>query len=1006
MTADNSVTGTVASDFVGRVTPLNNGSYVISSWAWDNGTFTNAGAARLMNGPTAGGGLLTETNALVGSKTNDQVSLSGVVPLTNGNYVVASSRWSKPSLSQVGAVTWVNGSTGLTGPVTEANSLTGSFGADNVGGSDLVGAGCVVALSNGNYVVATPKWRNGSVLSLGAVTWANGTTGLTGAVTAANSMTGAASGDFFGGNTVDLKPSITALADGNFVIGSSSVRNGSLLNAGAVTWSRGDGPLSGTVSAANSLLGSTQNLRLGSLPPTSLSNGDYSVPVSLSAVLLGKAGELLTGSVSTANSSVAVYTTSVQPAIDYRITPAGTRMYVGWRSDRRVNIFSYSQEDQAELLVEMEDSTTLVSGATVAMGETALSGQKVINLAIANQGFAPLILTNPTSDNARFSLGFSGSTIEVPPLSRTLLPLIFAPVQAGNAAAVLGFTTNDPLRPAFTIQATASTPVSSATRTFNLITPPGSEAFGTHVVWLPNGNLVVTDPLYDAPGPIANVGAAYLFSPSGTMISKLTGSTAGDEVGLCGITLLANGNYLINSRKWQNNGVYQCGAVTWGSAITGVSGIVSAGNSLVGSSENDDVGGWQLAEKPGRVRALPNGNYVVGSPKWSGDKGAVTWGNGQTGVSGEISTVNSYIGNAGNRLAWFDIHVLPNGNYLISSLGVTAGNSPEGGLALGLGDTGLNGLASQSNSIAGMQASAFFNLSDGSVVSVVRFPSQRGRTSVFWMDGVSPLTGIASASQMLTDADYSVGDGGVVDLDSGKFAVLSPGWQQSRGAVTWCQRGVFVSGQISSSNSLVGSRTGYAPTTSADYGDNVGLAGSLVVGSTMVAVISSYWSNGTALSAGAVTWSPVANPVTGEISALNSLVGSSAGDRVGFPGVVQLKDGNFVVASSRWNGASVGEGAVTWVPGSTGLTGPVTAGNSLTGGFAGAAVGIGGVTPLSGNRYVINSYNWNTRGAATWMSGPTAGQGIVHSGNSLIGPTANDRVGTVEYMLWTTAITL
>ena len=38
----------------------------------------------------------------------------------------------------------------------------------------------------------------------------------------------------------------------------------------------------------------------------------------------------------------------------------------------------------------------------------------------------------------------------------------------------------------------------------------GSERFGDEVVALPNGNIVVADPLYDSPGAIQNVGAVYL----------------------------------------------------------------------------------------------------------------------------------------------------------------------------------------------------------------------------------------------------------------------------------------------------------------------------------------------------------------------------------------------------------------------------------------------------------------------------------------------------------------
>jgi len=81
----------------------------------------------------------------------------------------------------------------------------------------------------------------------------------------------------------------------------------------------------------------------------------------------------------------------------------------------------------------------------------------------------------------------------------------------------------------------------AATQT-DIAGPAGSERFGGRVIALPNGNIVVTDPRYDAPGPVANVGAVYLYDgASGALISTMTGTTADDEVGNGGGTVLSNG---------------------------------------------------------------------------------------------------------------------------------------------------------------------------------------------------------------------------------------------------------------------------------------------------------------------------------------------------------------------------------------------------------------------------------------------------------------------------------
>ncbi len=72
--------------------------------------------------------------------------------------------------------------------------------------------------------------------------------------------------------------------------------------------------------------------------------------------------------------------------------------------------------------------------------------------------------------------------------------------------------------------------------------------------------------------------------------NSLVGSTANDQVGNGGVTALTNGNYVVSSPIWDNGAVTNAGAVTWGSGTTGMSGVVSSANSLVGSTASDQVG--------------------------------------------------------------------------------------------------------------------------------------------------------------------------------------------------------------------------------------------------------------------------------------------------------------------------------------------------------------------------------------------------------------------------------
>ena len=74
---------------------------------------------------------------------------------------------------------------------------------------------------------------------------------------------------------------------------------------------------------------------------------------------------------------------------------------------------------------------------------------------------------------------------------------------------------------------------------------PGND-FGSQVVPLATGNVVITAPFDDAAAE--NAGAVYLFNgQTGELISTLTGSTAGDQVGNFGVTPLEGGNYVVRS---------------------------------------------------------------------------------------------------------------------------------------------------------------------------------------------------------------------------------------------------------------------------------------------------------------------------------------------------------------------------------------------------------------------------------------------------------------------------
>ena len=215
-------------------------------------------------------------------------------------------------------------------------------------------------------------------------------------------------------------------------------------------------------------------------------------------------------------------------------------------------------------------------------------------------------------------------------------------------------------------------------------------------------------------------------------------------MGLQGVTALTNGNYVVDSSSWYGD----TGAVTWGDGTTGSVGIVSAANSLVGSDPYDQVGNNGVDADD--VIALTDGNYVVGSPLWNDDEGAVTWGNGMMGVVGTISTTNSMVGSSSESLNgsaagdWFggglegfrSLTALPNGNYVIVSQIALQG---AGTVTWGDGTTGTFGTVSSANSFVGadFETSEMVVLPNSNYLNSV---SGGGSISCTWFDGSTGKT--------------------------------------------------------------------------------------------------------------------------------------------------------------------------------------------------------------------------------------------------------------------------
>jgi hypothetical protein len=769
---------------------------------------------------------------------------SAVTVLRSGNVVVTNPADDFGG-SSAGAVYLFNGRTG-----TLISSLVGSSAGDQVGSAPPT------LLSNGNYLLRSSSWNG----SRGALTWGSGTAGVSGAVSASNSLVGSASGDYVG----DYPPAVSS--NGNY-LARTPLWNGGF---GAVTWGNGATGVRGVVSAANSLVGSSTTDHISENDTvTALSTGSFIVA-----------------------------------------TP-------GWNGRR--------------------GAVTWVSGTAGGSGTISATNS--------------LVGTDP-GDMVGGGIG-GGITL----LSNGSYVVTSRAWNGGRGAITWGSGTAG-------VRGAVS-------ETNSLVGSNPSDLSSGGVVALNNGNYVVVSDFWNN-----QLGAVTWGSGTAGVhgviseTNSLVGSHPNDLVGRQGIFPLANGNYLIGSPLWNGNR----GAVTWGSGTAGVSGVLDASNSLVGSSSGDQV-------SYAGVAVLSNGNYVLRTPNWSNQRGAATWGSGTAGVQGVIDATNSLVGaQAGDRVGTDGITALSNGNYTVVS---TPWNSGRGAVTWGNGATGTTGVVDGSNSLVGSTTSdgvgsgGVTALSNGNYV--VNSPGWNATLgAVTWGDGTTGITGVVSADNSLVGAAMGdqVGSNGVTGLTNGSYVVRSPAWNGQRGAATWGSGTAGVQGVVSETNSLVGSNSN----------DQVGgRFGSIHASSNGNYVIRSLDWNGRR---GAVSWGSGTSGVSGVVSEANSLVGSNPNDLVGSSGITVLNNGNYLVNSGSWGG---GLGAVTWGDGSVGVSGFVSSANSLVGTVTSDVVGYPDVIVLSNGNYVVRSLQWNGgRGAVTWGSGTAGVSGVVSAANSVIGATPGD----------------
>jgi hypothetical protein len=613
---------------------LPSGNFVVCNPSGNvEGNRPSSGSVTWVNGTTGLNGTVSAQNSLFGTHADDQVGKSCTV-LRNGNFFVLSPLWDRPvsgvEIPNVGAATWASGTSGISGPVSAQNSLLGNYS------SEVLGYAGIVELMSGDAVLMDPNWGHEGAVGAGAAIWLDGVQPTTGEVDETNALIGSHASDSVG-------TAVFALSDGSFYVRSEYWSNGAA-KVGALTWCDGVGPCAGTVSAANSILGSTANDMANA---TGLVLAD---------------GKLLM--------QLPFWNSPGAPESGAVVVLTPDRSLVGSLDSADV-LHGANAGDHFGKYAKLLDNGNVVAWS----GDWHIGGVG---------GYGAVALINPrqpeigavSQQNALIATGSgSGSTLTVTPIKNGRYVVACPDCEFDGVQGAGGVVWAD--------QQGISGIIASDN---SLHGTTSQDRVGAKVAALANGNYVVGSPAWDNTLLFANAGAAtWVNGANGKPMNELqrgaavsaNNSLIGRRIDFVGLSVVAlsNGNYLVGSPAWRNVSS-SVGAITWADGSVGLATTVDPSNSLIGSWEGDQVGDLYQVGTNTTVLALPNGNAVVGSPRLdyvteSGnhfeDVGAVTWIDGNHGATGPISAGNSLMGSFALDAVGGFLVALSEGDYMIWS---------------------------------------------------------------------------------------------------------------------------------------------------------------------------------------------------------------------------------------------------------------------------------------------------------------------------------------------------
>ncbi|HZU86497.1 MAG TPA: hypothetical protein VFF78_03370, partial [Anaerolineaceae bacterium] len=504
--------------------------------------------------------------------------------LSDGDYLARSANWDDGILVDVGAITWCSGTSGCeAGAVSFSNSLIGEHA------NDQIGSGPTLFLENGRYVILSPDWDWGSITNAGAATWCS-TSGCTGHITNTNSLLGSASGDQVGWKGIRLYYS------GDYLILSPKWDHDGIADIGAATWCNDAGGCAGEITPENSLVGSQagDGLEMDAVASFDVNNymvmfpdWDNGATINAGAVKWCPASGGCAGEV---NAESSLRGSNANDQVGLFGTEMGGGKYI-------LSNYNWNGGAAAGL-----GAVTFCTNPSGCVGVVSSSNSLVGSVGGDHVGSGSF---NWNYDALLYSHNY------------------WHYGAAANAGALTFCKFND--------LSSCSGPVSTAN---SLIGTHANDQVGQNFQFLPSGDYVVASSQWNDVGAITFCSGGSGCKGSISTENSLTGSSAGDQVG-SNWRILENGNYVVSSPYWNNGAMIDAGAVTLCNAATGCQGVISATNSLVGTTAYDTLGNYGL-------ETLTNNDYLVHNPSWDNgniiDAGNVAWCDGTSGCHGALAS--------------------------------------------------------------------------------------------------------------------------------------------------------------------------------------------------------------------------------------------------------------------------------------------------------------------------------------------------------------------------------